>query len=230
MKRLVSYALGVALVASASSAAALTVPFTEDFTSDVSGWINTANAPLTFQATGGPDGGSYASTTLNYFGFTSPFGGGPVVFRGHNANNASGDAFVGNWVTGGVQLVTAWVKQDTGVDLTFFLRVAGSFNFPGAVIGNTGTVPSGVWTLVSWLIDPNDPGCQGEGVTCAQALADVGNVQFGTSAPSSLTTQDVAFALAIDKVSIASVPEPGTALLAAFGLLGLGVFSRRRAA
>ena len=230
MKRLVSYALGVALVASASSASALTVPFTEDFTSNVSGWINTANAPLTFQASGGPDGGSHASTTLNYFGFSSPFGGGPVVFRAHDANNASGDAFVGNWVTGGVQLVSAWVKQDTGVDLTFFLRVATNFNFPGAVIGNTASVPSGVWTQVSWVIDPNDPGCQPETGTCASALASVGNLQIGTSAPSALTSQDVAFALAIDKVTISSVPEPGTALLAAFGLIGLGAFSRRRAA
>ena len=229
MKRLVSYALGAALVATASSASALsTLPFTEDFTSNVSGWINTANAPLTFQASGGPDGGSYASTTLNYFGFSSPFGGGPVVFRGHDQQNASGDAFVGDWVAGGVTVVTAWVKQDTGVDLTFFLRVASSFNFPGAVIGNTGSVPSGVWTQVSWVIDPNDPACQGEGVTCAQALATVGNIQFGTSAPSALTTQNVAFTLSIDKISI--IPEPGTALLAGFGLLGLGALGRRKAA
>jgi hypothetical protein len=229
MKRLVSYALGAALVATASSASALsTLPFTEDFTSDVSGWINTANAPLTFQASGGPDGGSYASTTLNYFGFSSPFGGGPVVFRGHDQQNASGDAFVGDWLAGGVTVVTAWVKQDTGVDLTFFLRVAGSFNFPGAVVGNTGTVPSGVWTQVSWTIDPNDPACTGEGVTCAQALASVGNVQIGTSAPTALTTQNVAFTLSIDKISI--VPEPGTALLAGFGLLGLGALGRRKAA
>lgn len=230
MKRMLSFALGAALVASASSASALTVPFTEDFASDVSGWINTANAPLTFQATGGPDGGSHASTTLNYFGFSNPFGGGPVVFRAHDNQNASGDAFVGDWVTGGVVLVTAWVKQDTGVDLTFFLRVAGSFNFPGAVIGNTGPVASGAWTQVSWLIDPNDPACQGEGVTCAQALASVGNLQIGTNAPASLVATNQAFALAIDKVSISNVPEPGTALLAAFGLLGLGAFSRRRSA
>jgi hypothetical protein len=229
MKRLVSYALGAALVAAASSASALsTLPFTEDFTSNVSGWINTANSPLTFQASGGPDGGSYASTTLNYFGFTSPFGGGPVVFRGHDQQNASGDAFVGDWLAGGVTVVTAWVKQDTGVDLTFFLRVAGSFNFPGAVVGNTGTVPSGVWTQVSWVIDPNDPACTGEGVTCAQALASVGNIQFGTSAPSALTSQNTAFTLSIDKISI--VPEPGTALLAGFGLLGLGALGRRKAA
>ena len=230
MKRMLSWALGAALVASASSASALTVPYTEDFASDVAGWINTANAPLTFNAAGGPDGGSHASTTLNYFGFSNPFGGGPVAFRAHDNLNASGDAYVGDWVTGGVQLVTAWVKQDTGVDLTFFLRVAGSFNFPGAVVGNTGAVPSGVWTQVSWVIDPNDPACTGEGVSCAQALASVGNLQIGTNAPASLVALNQSFALAIDKVSISSVPEPGTALLAAFGLLGLGALSRRRAA
>ena len=65
-------------------------------------------------------------------------------------------------------------------------------------------------------------------MTCAQALASVGNLQIGTNAPASLVATNQAFALAIDKVTI--VPEPGTALLAAFGLLGLGAFSRRRAA
>ena len=59
-------------------------------------------------------------------------------------------------------------------------------------------------------------------MTCAEALAGVGNVQIGTSAPAALTTLDVPFALAIDKITISNVPEPGTALLAAFGLLGIG--------
>ena len=111
MKRMLSFALGAALVASASSASALTVPYTEEFPSNVAGWINTANEALTFQAAGGPDGSSHASTTLNYFGFSNPFGGGPVVFRAHDNVNASGDAYVGNWLTGGVQLVLG--REDT---------------------------------------------------------------------------------------------------------------------
>ena len=43
---------------------------------------------------------SFASTEFSYLGFTNPFGGGPVIFRAHDSDNASGDAFVGNWSVG----------------------------------------------------------------------------------------------------------------------------------
>ena len=127
--------------------------------------------------------------------------------------------------------MTAWVKQDTGVDLTFFLRVAGDVQLPGRRHRQHGTVPSGVWTQVSWSIDPNDSGVPARGRDLRAGA------RRGRQPPDRhqracvlVTSQDVAFALAIDKVTITSVPEPGTALLAAFGLLGLGAFSRRRAA
>jgi len=231
MKRMWMGWLGAALVAMASGpATALTVPFTEDFASNAAGWVDAANGALTFNATGGPDAGSFVSTAFNYFGFSNPFGGGPVIFRGHAANAASGGAFVGDWSNGNVTQASAWVFQSTGVDLSFFLRVASTFNFPGAVIGSNQVVHSGEWTLVTWLIDANNPLCTGEGVSCAQALASVGNVQIGTNAPASLVGTNGSFGLAIDKVAIAAVPEPGTALLAAAGLLGLGALGRRRVA
>jgi hypothetical protein len=214
-------------VSAPGAASALTVPFAEDFAANVSGWEDNAQNPLGFVASGGPDGGSYATASFNYFGFSNPFGGGPVIFRANDSDNASADAFVGNWLTGGVTQVSAWVRHDTGEDLTFFLRIATGFNFPGAVIGSDQVVESGVWTLVTWAIDPDDPLCVGETVTCAAALANVGNVQIGTSAPGSLTGLDQAFAIDLDEVSI--VPEPGTLLLAGCGLLGLAAHGRRRA-
>jgi hypothetical protein len=226
-----SAVVAAALVLSAGSATALTVPYTEDFTSGVSGWENAVNNALGAVASGGPDGGAYATGTITYFGFVPPApGAGPVTFRGQDEDNASGLNFVGDWLTGGVDEVSIWVRQSTTESLTYFLRIATSANFPGAVINSTTVVAPNTWTQVAFDIDPANPLCFGEGVTCAAALANVAHVQFGTSAPASLIALNQAFTLDLDKVSISSVPEPGMALLLATGLAGLAWQSRRRTA
>lgn len=234
MRRMIGTGLLVALLGLSwsSGASATTVPFTEEFASGASDWRSAAGtADLTWVSSGGPDGGSYASASFNYFGFSNPFGGGPVIFRGHaqyGTSGASGGAFIGNWTTDGVQQVSAWVRHDTGVDLTFFLRVASTFNFPGAVFAGTDVVTSGEWTLVTFDIDPLSPLCIGEGVSCAAALASIGNVQLGTSAPAALTSLNQAFTLDVDQITVTNVPEPGTLALLASGLGALAGAGRRR--
>ncbi len=214
---------------SQGTASALTVPFTEEFATTVSNWRNSNNSELlTFVASGGPDGSSYASGQINYFGFSNPFGGGATVFRGQQSGGASGGAFVGNWLAGGVHEVSIWVRQNTTENLTFFLRIATAGNFPGATYNSSTVVVPNTWTLVTFATDPASP-CFPEfpppGGTCADALAIVGNVQFGTNVPASLAALDQSFTLDLDKVSI---PEPGTLLLLASGLLGFAGISRRR--
>lgn len=224
-------ALAAALTAAlltAGNASALTAPFTEDFTSDAAGWEDALNNPLTWNAAGGPDGSSYVSTAFNYFGFFSPFGGGPVTFRATASDDPSGGAFIGDWLGGGIAALSVFVRQETGVDLTFFLRVATNFGFPGAVIDNETVVPSGVWTRLVFPIDPDSPLCVVEGTTCAGALSNVGNLQLGTSAPAALTELDQAFVLAIDQVSLVPVPEPGSALLVGGSVLALAAAGRRQ--
>jgi hypothetical protein len=221
--------VALALTSSAGAASASTVPFTEDF-ANAAGWTNANNAAVTAVGSGGPDGGSYVSTSFDYFGFTSPFGGGPVIFRGQDENNASGLGLVGDWIAGGVDQVSIWVRQNTTETLTYFLRVASTFNFPGAVVNSTTLVAPNTWTLVTFDIDPSSALCFPEGTTCAAALADVDHVQFGTNAPAALTTLDQAFTLDLDKVSIRAVPEPTTLLLLASGLAALASQSRRRTA
>src|SRR5678815_1115164 len=170
-----------------------------------------ANNPLAFQATGSYDAGSYASNTFSYFGYTNPFGSGPVLFRANDSDNASGDAFVGNWITGGVHTVSAWVYQETGESLTYYMRVAAAANFPGGVFMNATTVASNTWTELSWTIDPSAPVCIPEGPTsCATVLANVGNLQFGTSFSPTLVANSGAFLLGIDQVTV--IPEPSQAL------------------
>jgi hypothetical protein len=231
MKRTIGLvaAMAAALLG-AGKASALTLPFTEDFGANNASWEDGANNPATWQSAGGPDGGSYASVNFNYFGFSSPFGGGPVIFRANDNDNASGDAFVGDWMAGSVVMVSAWVYQTTPENLNFFMRVANGFNFPGAVLTSGNVVAPNTWTQIVFPIDPNSPLCIGETITCAAALTSVGNLQFGTDAPASLVGTNFSYALGIDKVTITAVPEPSQAMLLGSGLAGLAILGRRRRA
>lgn len=227
---LASSLLSLTLALVASAASATTVPFTEDFDSDVAGWEDSVNAPLAFVASGSHDGSSYAQAGFNYFGYSSPFGGGPVVFRASASDLPSGGALIGDWLADGVATVSAWVRHDAPEALSFFLRVASSFNFPGAVIAGTTVVAPNTWTQVTFAIDPNSPLCIPETGTCAAALANVGNVQFGTDAPAGLVDDDAVYTFAIDDVALAPVPEPGTAMLLSIGLAGLWLRGRKTSA
>jgi len=226
--RIAIVALLAATGLGAEKASALSVPYTEEFAAGVAGWEGSSGDPLVFEGSGGPDSSSHASTSFNYFGYSSPFGAGPVLFRANDSDGASGDAFVGDWIAGGVQQLSVWVFHDTPESLSFYLRVAVPTNFPGAVIANPTLVAPNTWTELVFPIDPGSSLCTGETITCAQALASVGNLQFGTSAPAALAALDESHHLAIDRVAISNVPEPATGSLLALGVVGLAAASRGR--
>ena len=221
-------ALAATILMVAGSASALTVGYEESFDFSNFNWNDAINAPATWVPTGGSDGGGFITQEYNYFGYTSPFGGGPVMFRANASAGASGGAFVGDWLSGGVTEVNIRFKHDAPEPLELFMRIATAGNFPGAVIPYFGVAAPGVWNDITFLVDPDSPACIVEGTTCAGALANVGNLQFGTNAPASLVATDQAYNISLDQVSLTIVPEPGTAMLVGAGLLMAGATRRRQ--
>jgi len=210
--------LGIAaVVAFAAPVSAVTVPFTEDFSVNASGWLNATSGPLTWNATGGPDGGSYVSSTLG-----SLSGNGTIQFRANDSANASGDAFVGNWITSGVSVISAEVFHDAPQAITFFFRFAGA----GAMVGfpASGPVAPNTWTTISVVISPGT--LTPAGGSFATTMAAISNLQIGVSVPVEL--ESVPFTYGVDKVTI--VPEPATAGMLAGGLTLMAIGGRRRAA
>lgn len=212
----------------AVDARAVTVPFTESFDSGVAGWENNTNNPLAFTATGGSDGGGFATGTYNFNGFVpGPGGSGPIVLRASAADNASGGAFLGNWLTAGVGSVTAMVRHNAPEAMTYFLRLATVANSPAGAFQSTLNVEANVWTQITFpMASCTDAGPPG---ACNTALVAVGNFQIGTNAPVGLLDDNVAYAFDIDQVTLNPIPEPGTALLFGLGLAGLAAAGRREA-
>ena len=211
-------------------AGAATVPFTEDFNIDDSGWRDITNGvtSLAHEPTGGQDGGGFVSTSINFVDFEMGAQG-PVLFRG--PESASGGAFAGNWLVEGIGEFSAWVRHDSEVPLNFFARFASPFNFPGAtavqfapVIGIPG--PAG-WTELVFAIDPNNPQfVTFEGSSFEAVFSNVGIVQVGVSVPDALAGIDAEIRVELDTVGI-DTPEPAVALLLAPALMLLTGARRR---
>lgn len=205
-----------------SAAQAVTVPFTEDFVGDSANWYDSAGtSPAGYVSSGGPDGGSYASTTLNFVGLSE--GDTPVLFRAQDEFGSSGGAFVGDWDTAGVTEFTFYVRHNADVPLNYFVRYATPINFPGANSVIFTPVQPETWTLIS--IPVPDPFAVYEGpFGFEDVFTDIGHLQPGVSVPAELAGVDESFTFDIDKVSI--VPEPASLLLVAAGAL----LARRRSA
>jgi hypothetical protein len=204
------------------SALAVTVPFEESFSADASNWKNSASTNPTYVATGGSDGGGYVQTS---FAFTSSPSTAPVLFRGHDLFDASGDAFVGDWISAGVTKLRAKVRHNAPQPLTFFARLASPVSFPGAVTSDLAPVVPNTWTEIEFDTVPGSPQFTSfEGSDFAAVFSNIGNVQIGARKPEALANDATPYVYELDQVSI--VPEPAGWLLA-LGLAGGGLLWRR---
>lgn len=211
-------AVAATMVVFAARANAVTVPFTEDFAAGSANWRDNASVnPLTWQSTGGPDGGGFARTTFNFQ--TSTPQGTPALFRAQQEFGSSGGAFFGDWIADGVTEVQAQVRHDADRNLTYFGRFASPFGFPAMAGVVQASVPPNEWILITLPITASSLIAEGPS-TFDGVFTDVGRLQFGVAA-GSLAGVNRVVTLDIDKVSV--VPEPATIVL-----LGVGAWAAMR--
>lgn len=241
--------------------AAPVTPYLEDFVSDAQDWIDgkTTGTLATWNASGGPDGSSYISVSMNTS--TNATGSSRVVFRGNHIDpptisaptelHASDDKFYGDWLTGGVNHFSAWVFHEAPVELPYFVRIATAGNFPAIVLTDDALVQPNVWTKLDYILDSSyigDTITVESGTTLeekieayADILSLVERIQIGFNVPAAMAATmspnppnpvaSTSFKYAIDQVAvyIGSIPEPSTACLLLVAA-GLGLVYRRRSA
>jgi hypothetical protein len=211
-----AFIAGLSLLAGAGATQAAAIPFTEEFSATSNGWVNFSSGAMVHSATGGPEGAGdgFISATRNFVSSVS--NDATTYVRGHDSLNASGDAFVGNWIAESVTQFSYWVRHDAGIPLTFGTRLASPLNSPGAN-AIASEVPSGVWTRIEFEISAASPQFTSfEGSNFNTVFSSIGNIQL-TVRPGDLKGVNQLVTFDVDKVSV--VPEPSSAVL--LGTVGL---------
>jgi hypothetical protein len=215
LRRIGSCVVAATLVLVPAAAQAVTVPFTEPFSMDRAGWVYGTSAPALWQATGGVANDPFISGTAT----PTSSGFGAIVFRGNDANDASGDAFVGNWIMAGASVFSAYVRHDAPEPLNFYFRfdrgggAAGSSNVLPPVQPNTWTkltLPIAVGSFQSFgaagNLFPGDLDAQ-----FIHVFSSIANVQIATSIDQSPAVFGNPFTFGLDSVAV--VPEPSAVML-----------------
>lgn len=218
------FATTMAIAAFALPAAASVTSFTETFATDASNWTSGDNSALNWFSTGALDGSSYASSTLD-LNTAGPFG--LTLLRGQANTNASNGAFVGDYLSSGINRLEFDFRHDAGQDLNIALRVSTPMNFPGFAVELNESVASGEWVTLSFDLFFGNPLITFEGPPSPEAFAsvmnNVGNLQISANRPDGLTTPLLAN-FDVDNVRI--VPAPSA--LGMLSVAGLIATRRRR--
>lgn len=200
-------------------------PFTETFDDSSANWVNApGTAFLDHFENGGPMGAGdgYASGAFNFANTTAETD--IVVHRAQDEFNASGNAFVGDYITAGINQLSFDIRHDLPTPANVFVRFASPVNFPGGIAVEFAPILSNQWTNVTIPIDPGNPQFVSfEGTSFAAVFSNVGHLQIGVRTPQAVAGVDSDFNFDIDNVSI--IPAPGAAAAFATGALAL---TRRR--
>ncbi len=212
----------IALTAGLANAGVST--FTETFEGGANGWLQGSFSAPTYNAAGALDGSAYITSTAD-LNSAGPFG--LTVFRGQDDFDASGDAFVGDYLAGGINRISFDFRHNAGQDLGIALRVATSNNFPAFAVELANPVASGEWVTLSFDLSFFNPLLTIEGAPTPDAfnaiMQSVGNIQVSADRPDGLNTPlEVDF----DLDNVAITPAPGSVAL--LGLGGLAAVRRRR--
>lgn len=232
-KRRIAVAAAALVCLSAGRASAVTVPFIETFGGNASGWVislvPSGTGSPTWSSTGGVDDGGFISMSRTMS--SSQFNGsgfGFIAFRGNAAADASGDAFVGNWLTAGVSAFSASVRHTAPAALTFYLRIDAGGGAAGSSVGFS--VPSNTWTNIAVPIVDSPSSFQSYGAgTFSSIFSNVQNVQIALAPtqPAEVLDGTTSYTFGLDNVT--AVPEPSAIALAAAAVgCGMGLRLRRR--
>lgn len=213
-----------AIALSAGIANAGVSSFTETFETGANGWLQGSFSAPTYNATGAFDGSAYITSTAD-LNSAGPFG--LTIFRGQDDFDASGDAFVGDYLASGINRISFDFRHNAGQDLGIALRVATSFNFPAFAVELDAPVASGEWVTLSFDLSFFNPLLTIEGAPTPEAfneiMQSIGNIQVSADRPDGLDTPLVVD-FDLDNVSI--TPAPGSLALLGFG--GIAAMRRRR--
>jgi hypothetical protein len=203
----------LALALGGAAAANPVLPANEDFNAGAANWFDAAGATtLDAVASGSFDGSGFVTATTTVPDPVPPFGS--ILFRAQDEYGSSGGVFEGDWSAAGVDAVSFWVRHDAAAPLTFFARMAGPLNFPGASsIGFVPVLPN-VWTQVTLDVAESSPSLFLEGDTYANVFSNIGHLQIGVQPTDALI--GTTFNVDLDQVVV--TPAPGA--LAVLALLG----------
>ncbi len=217
-------ALLIATVLSVFPTSAFAVStFTETFATGDSNWLNGASGTPDYI----PEYISYSPAPFNSGsgGFGDPL---QILFRGNASNDASGDAFVGDWLADQVVSLSVDVRHNYTTDLNLYTRLNRGFGQAASLANTTDyAIAPNTWTTIELPITDSNPPFVSYGAgNFNSVFTAIQDIQVGLYLPANTDFDSLTFDL--DNVKITVVPEPATLGMFGLGLIAVCLWRRSR--